>query len=96
MVATMVGGPPPDSPRSGYAPTYYPGTSNGAEAQKLTVAIGQDAQSIDFGLLGVRLVKVSGQVIGSDGRPREGVPVSTTPRNGPLGTHSAWALAMPA
>ena len=81
MVATMVGGPQPDSPRSGYAPTYYPGTPNGSEAQKLAVAIGQEAQNIDFGLLGVRLVKVSGQVIGSDGRPMEGVPVSTAPRN---------------
>lgn len=81
MVATMVGGPQPDSPRSGYTPTYYPGTPNGSEAQKLAVAIGQEAQNIDFGLLGVRLVKVTGQVIGSDGRPMEGVSVSTTPRN---------------
>src|SRR5918993_5183294 len=64
MVATMVGGSQPDSPRSGYAPTYYPGTPNGSEAQKLAVAIGQEAQNIDFGLLGVRLVKVSGQVVG--------------------------------
>ena len=81
MVATVVGGPQPDSPRSGYAPTYYPGTPNGSEAQKLAVAIGQEAQNIDFGLLGVRLVKVSGQVVGSDGRPMEGVSVSTSPRN---------------
>ena len=81
MVATVVGGPQLDAPRSGYAPTYYPGTPNGTEAQKLAVAIGQEAQNIDFGLLGVRLVKVSGQVVGSDGRPMEGVSVSTSPRN---------------
>jgi hypothetical protein len=81
MVATFVGGPVPDSPRSGYSPTYYPGTPSGSEAQKLTVAIGQEAQNIDFGLLGVKLVRVSGQVIGSDGRPMEGVSISTSPRN---------------
>ena len=62
-----------DAPRSGYAPTYYPGTPNGGEAQKLTLAVGQEAQNTDFGLVPVRLVKISGSVIGSDGRPLEGV-----------------------
>jgi protocatechuate 3,4-dioxygenase beta subunit len=81
VMATVVGGPQPDSPRSGYSPTYYPGTPNGNEAQKLAVAIGQEAQNIDFGLVGVRLVRVSGQVIGSDGRPMEGISVSTAPRS---------------
>jgi protocatechuate 3,4-dioxygenase beta subunit len=81
VIATSIGGPQPEAPRSGYSPTYYPGTPNGTEAQKLTVNIGQEAQNIDFGLVGVRLVKVSGQVIGSDGRPMEGVSVSTAPRN---------------
>jgi uncharacterized protein (DUF2141 family) len=33
----------PETPRSGYAPTYYPGTPNGNEAQKLTLAVGQEA-----------------------------------------------------
>lgn len=81
VMATVMGGPQPDSPRSGYSPTYYPGTPNGGEAQKLNVAIGQEAQNIDFGLVGVRLVRVSGQVIGSDGRPMAGVSVTTSARN---------------
>lgn len=79
--ATFVGGQQADGPRSGYSPTYYPGTANGNDAQKLSIAIGQEAQNVDFGLLGVRLLKVSGQVIGSDGRPMEGVSVSASPRN---------------
>ena len=70
----------PETPRSGYAPTYYPGTPNGNEAQKLTLAVGQEAQNADFGLVPVRLSKVSGTVVGSEGRPLEGVMISATPR----------------
>lgn len=70
-----------EPPRSGYAPTYFPGTPNGNEAQKLTLALGQEAQNTDFGLVPVRLARVSGMVIGSDGRPMEGVMVTAAPRS---------------
>ena len=70
-----------DGPTSGYAPTYYPGTPNGAEAQKLTLTVGQEVQNADFGLVPVRLVKISGSVVTSDGGPAEGVMVSAMPRN---------------
>jgi protocatechuate 3,4-dioxygenase beta subunit len=76
---------PPDAPRSGYAPTYYPGTANGNEAQKLTLALGQEAMNADFGLVPVRLARITGVVIGSDGRPAEGVMVSAMPRNTAVG-----------
>jgi protocatechuate 3,4-dioxygenase beta subunit len=69
-----------ETPRSGYAPTYFPGTANGAEAQKLTLALGQEVQNTDFGLVPVRLAKISGTVIGSEGRPLEGVMVTATPK----------------
>lgn len=69
-----------EAPRSGYAPTYYPGTPNGAEAQKLTLAVGQEAPNADFGLVPVRLARVSGTVIGSNGQPLEGVMVNARPR----------------
>lgn len=68
-----------DAPRTGYAPTYYPGTPNGNEAQKITVAIGQEAQNTDFALAAVRLAKISGTVVGSDGQPASGVMVSALP-----------------
>jgi hypothetical protein len=74
-----------EAPTSGYAPTYYPGTPNGAEAQKLTLAVGQEVQNADFGLVPVRLVKVSGTVIRSDGSPAEGVMVTASPRNAGAG-----------
>lgn len=80
--ATAVARGGSDAPTSGYAPTYYPGTAHGHEAQKLSLALGQEAQNADFGLVAVRLVKISGSVISSDGRPSEGVIVSVAPRAG--------------
>jgi protocatechuate 3,4-dioxygenase beta subunit len=74
-------GPSASEPRSGYAPTYYPGTANGYEAQKISLAVAQDMSTADFALLPVRLARVSGTVIGSDGRPLEGAIISTTARN---------------
>jgi protocatechuate 3,4-dioxygenase beta subunit len=74
------GGPSGSSPASGYAPTYFPGTTSGSDAQKLTIAVGQEAQGTDFALLPVRLARITGTVIGSDGKPAEGTMVNATPR----------------
>jgi hypothetical protein len=76
------GGPIGSNPSSGYAPTYFPGTSNGAEAQKISVAAGQEAQNTDFALLPVKLVKITGTVISSEGKPVEGSMINALPRGG--------------
>jgi protocatechuate 3,4-dioxygenase beta subunit len=75
------GGPVGSNPKSGYAPTYFPGTANGAEAQKIVVAVGQEAQNTDFALLPVKLAKVTGTVISSEGKPVDGSMISAMPRN---------------
>ena len=75
------GGPVGSNPNSGYAPTYFPGTPNGAEAQKITVGSGQEAGNTDFALLPVRLAKVTGIVLSSDGKPVEGAMISAQPKN---------------
>jgi protocatechuate 3,4-dioxygenase beta subunit len=75
------GGPVGSNPNSGYAPTYFPGTSNGAEAQKITVASGQEAGNTDFALLPVRLAKVTGIVLSSEGKPVEGALITAQPKN---------------
>lgn len=80
VVAAVRNAPAPEAPRSGYAPTYFPGTPNGGEAQRIPLALGQEIQNADFGLVPVRLARVSGTVIGSDGRPLEGIMVSASPR----------------
>lgn len=54
---------------SGYAATYYPGTSNVAEAGRVALAVSQENTGVSFGLITTRLVRVSGQVMMSDGAP---------------------------
>ena len=78
-------GPSASSPNSGYAPTYFPGTISGADAQKITLAVAQEAQSTDFALLPVRLAKVSGTVLTSEGKPMDGAMINAMPRGGELG-----------
>jgi len=54
---------------SGYAATYYPGTTNVAEAARITLAVSQENTGISFGLIATKLVRVSGQVLTSSGSP---------------------------
>jgi hypothetical protein len=75
------GGPTGSNPNSGYAATYFPGTPNGAEAQKITLAVGQEAQNTDFALLPVKLARITGTVISSEGKPVEGSMINAVPRN---------------
>ena len=82
MGGAAMGGPIGSNPSSGYAPTYFPGTPNGAEAQKISIAAGQEAQNTDFALLPVKLAKISGTVISSEGKPVEGSMINAVPRNG--------------
>lgn len=59
----------PTGEPSGYAATYYPGTTNVAEAARVTLAVSQENTGVSFGLIATRLVRVSGQVITSAGGP---------------------------
>ncbi|MEN3339057.1 MAG: hypothetical protein V7647_2733 [Acidobacteriota bacterium] len=84
MEVSMMGTPTAANSVSaaGYAPTYFPGTANGSDAQKITIAAGQDAHNTDFALLPVRLARITGVVIGSDGKPSAGSMVTAMSRNG--------------
>ena len=59
----------PSGETPGYASTYFPGTSNVAEASRVTLVVGQENTNISFGLIATRLVRISGQVLTSDGTP---------------------------
>jgi hypothetical protein len=72
-------GPSASSPSSGYAPTYFPGTFNVGEAQRVTLTVGQEISNADFALTPVRLAKITGIVIGSDGKPLSGAMVTVAP-----------------
>ena len=73
------GGPVGSNPGSGYAPTYYPGTPSPAEAQHVAVAVGQEIGSVDIALAPVKLAKITGTAMGSDGKPMSGAMVMLMP-----------------
>ena len=56
-----------DEATTGYAPTYFPGTTNAGDAQRVTVGLGQEVSGIGFGLSLMPLAKVSGRVVGLAG-----------------------------
>ncbi len=56
----------------GYPGTYYPGVVDVTQAQTVTVTLGQELSSVAFPLVPARLSRVSGIVMGSDGRPLAG------------------------
>lgn len=58
--------------RSGYAPTYFPGTTNGAEAERLTIGVGQTMNDVSFTLIPTRTARLSGTAVMGDGRPMRG------------------------
>lgn len=58
------GGGPDAEVTTGYAPTYFPGTTNAADAQRITVGLAQEVGGIGFGLSLMRLSRVSGRLIG--------------------------------
>lgn len=60
----------PDRPRatpgrSGFAPTFFPGTATAAEARPINLEPGQEVLGLDFGLLAARLARVSGRIVDS-------------------------------
>jgi hypothetical protein len=87
LAGAQQGGPTGSTPSSGYAPTYFPGTTTPAEAQKITVAVGQEASNTEFALIPVRLAKITGVVINSEGKAVEGAMVNAAPvsRAGEIG-----------
>jgi hypothetical protein len=54
---------------STYAPTYYPGAGSLSEAQRVNVKAGSEQTGVNFVLLPVRAVRVSGSIVSSSGEP---------------------------
>jgi carboxypeptidase family protein len=72
--------------RSGYAPTYFPGTANIAEAQRITVRLGQALSDINIPLVPSRTARISGTSVDSAGKPLVGGFVIAIQRNGMMMT----------
>ena len=69
--SAMVNGGTQD--RTAYAPMYFPGTDNPAQAQRITLAVGQEVTDLVMALKPMRATRVSGTVMTSDGRPMTGM-----------------------
>lgn len=52
-----------------YADTYYPGTADLTAAQRVAVDVGDEQTNVNFSLLPVRTVRVSGTVVDASGAP---------------------------
>lgn len=64
------GANPDDAPGNGYAPTYFPGTTSPADAQRITVGLAEEVGGVGFGLSLTRLATLRGRVMappGADG-----------------------------
>lgn len=66
----MIMGPEINSTQTdSFAPTYFPGTPNVAEAQRVSPKAGQEVSGVNFALLVARLARVSGRALNSRGQP---------------------------
>jgi uncharacterized protein (DUF2141 family) len=79
MLGGAGGGPSGSNNNSGYAASYYPGTASPAEAQRVTLGVGQELSSLDIQLQPVKLAKITGVASASDGRPMSGALVMLMP-----------------
>ncbi len=55
--------------RSGYGQSFYPGALSVSEAQRLQVAVGQEAQNIVISLVPSKMANISGTVTSASGKP---------------------------
>jgi protocatechuate 3,4-dioxygenase beta subunit len=69
MWQRMGGGDPTSPDRTGYPVTFFPGTTNEAEAQRFTVAAGRTIGDLTLALSPIRTARVEGTVVDADGRP---------------------------
>ena len=69
MTMVVPGSTTGSAPVQGYAPTYYPGTTNVSEASRVPVKAAQEATNVSMALSPTRLARVSGRAVNSRGAP---------------------------
>ena len=82
--------------RSGYAPTYYPSTTDVAAAQRVTVRAGDTVSNIVVTLSPTRMARVSGLVLDAQGQPvKNGAVMAMSASAGVMGGRSHPAAIRP-
>jgi protocatechuate 3,4-dioxygenase beta subunit len=76
----------PGTTRTSVTTTYYPGTTDAAAAQPVSVARGAEVGNISFMLQSLPAFRVSGVVVDEEGKPVGGafVNLMNDPRSGPM------------
>lgn len=69
-------GDPTSVDQTGYPPTYFPGTVNVGDAQRITVAAGQTISDLAMMLSSIKTARIEGIVVDSGGRPVTGVSLT--------------------
>jgi len=59
-----------------YAPTYFPGTPSVGDARRITVAVGEFREDLNFTVSAFPAATIRGRVIGTDGVPTQAVALS--------------------
>ena len=77
-VATAGPPPPPRGPGMSQGATYYPGTADPERGVLVSVRAGEEAAGIDFVTQGLPTARITGRVIGPDGRPAANVRLAIT------------------
>jgi protocatechuate 3,4-dioxygenase beta subunit len=68
-----IGSSAPPVDNTAYAPVYFPGTNIPAQAQRLTLAIGQQVDEVVMAMRPMKATRISGSVTTSDGKPFAGM-----------------------
>lgn len=69
----------------GFAPTYYPGTPNMADASRITIKAGQEMTGANFALIVARMARVRGRALNSRGEPVARAMMMLTPADPAMG-----------
>ena len=77
----------------GYAPTYFPGTTQPSEARRMTIQVGQHLNNIDVALIPGRAARISGTAFDSHGKPFQNVSVREEVRGEDFGSFGNVASA---
>jgi protocatechuate 3,4-dioxygenase beta subunit len=88
-------GDPTSPDRTGYAPTFFPGTTDAAHAQRFTVAANQTISDLVMALAPIRTVRVEGTVVDAGGRPMGGTSVAVAQTTGGHGFISGGNMTRP-
>ena len=84
---------PANEERTGYAPMFFPGTIDVAQAQRLTIAVGTEVSDVVMTMKPVKAVRVTGTVVDSQGRPMSGMLMFT--QSSGLGFSNMAAMIRP-